>query len=250
MHVYFSSWPGIMGKIAAITILILATAPVFSAHPKFAHRVFANYDKQVPLGNLVQGGFNQCLSYVVSHPTDVPLDHQLLQSPISQYHIPADAWGHIPTFDDRPYLPVDKNRYHTDVLRYFRCFLLIISTSSAGYVTNHHRVWTILDWGHFCETTKYNCLILPSYLVTFIHVHVEGRYGVKDEIVKSMALKKYEIHEHGQYPTPTFILASSHADFDKESTVGWSLCCPQTRFRRGNISFTSSYDVKRSTWRY
>ena len=201
--------------------------------------MFAHNSKQVSLGNLVQKRLGLCLTYVMNHPTDVPLDYESLQLPISQYYIGKP--GEDPPRYQAPTLPNishHRSRYHTDVFRNFRCFLLMFSTSLDIIAEKNRdyfaRITYMRRLVQRCFNKSNACLVFPSYLVAFIHTRSSDQNTEAQIDVTSLADKiwlQLKPKESGRYPTPTFVLASNDFNYRPESTTGCSICwfCPANK---------------------
>ena len=108
-----------MGNIRIVLSIIAATVAICACYPNPAVNVLTNGEYNVPLGNHIHTSFGPCFTYVFNHPTEVPLNYELLQKPVSVYYVgisPAKQRGYL------RWLFHFKTRYHTDIIWFLQVF--------------------------------------------------------------------------------------------------------------------------------
>ena len=137
------------------------------------------------LGNSILSHFSRCIPHVIRFPSDLPLDYAKLQVPRTEYAYTDSAgnrsllsWQMERTEKLREYL---NGRYHTNAIRHFRCFLVLLSTSisqltdeksmfKASDLSRALRQDSVLPYGTTAGwyEGKRRPRIMPNYIVTFL----------------------------------------------------------------------------------
>ena len=122
--------------------LILTISQILSSYPNPASGISGDsITRSASMGNIIQSYFSSCIPHVVRYPTDVPLNYQLEQTPMTQYYydVANENLTDQLTWSQRRLANFTFNQgpYHINAIRNSRCFLILFSTAAEAYYTAH-----------------------------------------------------------------------------------------------------------------